>query len=99
MPKILSTWFVHAPKCQRKEGGAKSSKNRHRTLRMASSAYSEVSNKSGATPIYFAKKNLSAMPLFDPPRLLIFVEWSLYVMNKNRFLYISRHVYLIRHVY
>ena len=32
----------------------------------------EVSNKSGAMPIYFAKKNPSAMPLFDPPRLLIF---------------------------
>ena len=34
--------------------------------------YSELSNKSGATPIYFAKKNPSAMPLFDPPHLLIF---------------------------
>ena len=40
-----------------------------------------------------------SMSLFDPPRLLIFVEWSLYVMNKNRFPYISHHVYLIRHVY
>ena len=41
----------------------------------------------------FCKKNPSAMPLFDPPRLLIFVEWSLNVMNKNRFSYMSRHVY------
>ena len=52
-----------------------------------------------APRLFILQKNLYAMPLFDPPRLLIFVERSLYVMNKNRIPYISRHVYLIRHVY
>ena len=39
-----------------------------------------------AQRVFILQKSPSAMPLFDPPRFLIFMEWSLYVMNKNRYI-------------